>query len=223
MGIISYTWRGKLKLSTGVSRLSAAAAVLCLFCVFSTALFAQDEPALPEETPAVNPHTAVEQTLRLGDNAPGAAVTPPPASALSILRVLLTLVVVAAAIYGLVYVVKRIARGGASRDPFLKVLASAPLGANRGAYIISAGSQAWLVGAAEGGVNLIGAIEDKEFLDALLLEDSRRNAGDDGGPDGSNGRLPDFKSLLRRLGMPVDSVPPGPENIRKRGERLKGL
>ena len=198
----------------------AAIAVLCLFCVFSAALFAQDETAEIPETPAQDRITAAERALPLGDNTAGTGITPPPASALSILRILLTLVVVAAAIYGLVYLVKRFARGGMARDPFLKILASAPLGANRSAHIISAGSQAWLVGVAESGVNLIGAIEDKELLDALLLEDSRKSA-DTAGSGG--GGFPDFKSLLRRLGMPVDAPPPGPESIRKRGERLKGL
>jgi flagellar protein FliO/FliZ len=205
----------------------AAVAILCLFCVFSTALFAQDEPAptpeTPEEAPAEDWITAAERALPLGDDTAGTALAPSPASALSILRILLTLAVVAAAIYGLVYVVKRFARAGMSRDPFLKILASAPLGANRSAQIISVGSQAWLVGVAENGVNLISEIGDKDAIDALLLEDSRRSAdGGDGGPAG--GRFPDFKSLLRRWGMPVDSAtPPGPDSIRKRGERLKGL
>jgi len=217
LGIISYTWRGKLKLSAGISRLLAAIAVLCLFFVFSTALFAQDEAP---ETPAEDRITTAERALPLGDDAAGTAIAPPPASALSILRILLTLAVVAAAIYGLVFLVKRFARGGMSRDPFLKILASAPLGTNRSAHIISVGSQAWLVGAAENGVNLISEIGDKDILDALILEDSRRSA-DNGGAAG--GRFPDFKALLHRLGMPVDSAPPGPESIRKRGERLKGL
>ena len=201
----------------------AATAVLCLFFAFSTALFAQDSAEEMPEAAAEDRITAAERALSLGDDAAGTAIAPPPASALSILRVLLTLAVVAAAIYGLVYLVKRLARGGISRDPFLKILASAPLGANRSAHIISAGSQAWLVGSAESGVTLISEIGDKEFLDALLLEDSRRSADADSG-GGSGGRFPDFKSLLRRLGMPMDAdAPPGPESIRKRGERLKGL
>jgi flagellar protein FliO/FliZ len=130
--------------------------------------------------------------------------------------------VVAAAIYGLVFLIKRFSRGNTAQDPFLKVLAGAPLGTNRSAHIISVGSQAWLVGAAENGVNLISEIEDKEILDAMLLEDSRRSAEAPAG--GLTGRFPDFRSLLRRLGMPADSgAPPGPESIRKRGERLKGL
>ena len=191
--------------------------------MFSTALFAQDEA---EEIPAVEDRVedriaAAERALPLGDDAAGAAAAPRPASALSILRILLTLAVVAAAIYGLVYLVKRFARGGMSRDPFLKILASAPLGTGRNVHIVSVGSQAWLVGAAENGVHLISEIGDKDVIDALLLEDSRRSAE---AGSGQAGRLPDFKSLLRRMGMPVDSgAPPGPDSIRKRGERLKGL
>jgi len=216
-GQISYTWRGKLNLSIGLSRRLAVIAALCFILLSTTALFAQEESA--EER-----ITAAERALPLGDDAAGAAIAPSPASALSILRVLLTLVVVAAAIYGLVYVVKRLARGGVSRDPFLKILASAPLGANRSAHIIAAGSQAWLVGAAENGVTLISEIGDKEFLDTLFLEDSRRNADAADAGGGSGGRFPDFKAMLRKLGVPMDaSAPPSPENIHKRSERLKGL
>jgi len=195
----------------------AAVAISCLLCVFSTALFAQDESAPTTEDRI----SAAERALSLGDDTTGTAVAPSPASALSILRVLLTLAVVAAAIYGLVFLVKKLSRGGMTQDPFLKILASAPLGANRSAHIISVGSQAWLVGSAETGVNLISEIGDKELLDALLLEDSRRSA--EAGAS-SGGRFPDFKAFLRKLGVPADtSTPPGPESIRKRGERLKGL
>jgi flagellar protein FliO/FliZ len=132
--------------------------------------------------------------------------------------VLLTLALVAAAIYGIVFFIKRFSRGTAAQDPFLKVLAYTSLGNNRGAYILSAGSRAWLVGAAENGVHLISEIEEKEVLDAMLLEDSRRTA------EAPAGRFPDFKALLRRLGGPADSgAPSDPANIRKRSERLKGM
>ena len=214
MGGISYTWRGKLKLSAVIS-------ILCLFCVFTPALFAQDENEPTPEIQARERITAAERQFTLGDDEAGAAIPPSPASALSVLRVLLTLVVVAAAIYGLVFLVKRFARGSISRDPFLKILASSPLGTGRSVHIISVGTQAWLVGAAEGGVTLISEIGDKEVLDALLLEDSRRDTETG---SGSAGYFPGFKGLLRRLGVQVDSgAPPGPEDIRKRGERLKGL
>jgi len=208
----------------------AAAFALCVFNLFIVGLFAQEgfelDETAPVEVPAINPHTAAEQALFLENNPAETAVTSRAASALSILRVLLTLAVVAAAIYGLIFLVKRLSRGSTVRDPFLKVLASVPLGANRSAHIISVGAQAWLVGVAENGVNLISEVGDKDILNAMFLEDSRRiAAAQTGGITGglAGGRFPDFKALLRRLGMPVDSAPPGPESIRKRGERLKGL
>jgi len=83
--------------------------------------------------------------------------------------------------------------------------------------VVSVGSKAWLVGASEGGVGLISEIEDKDILNALFLEDSRKSA------EAPQGRFLDFRAMLRRLGMPVESGVPGAENIRKRRERLKGL
>jgi flagellar protein FliO/FliZ len=200
----------------------AAVLAFYVFNLSVTALFAQEEPSLSEtsvqETPTVDPIIAREQALSLRDNGAGAVAAPPATSAWGIFRVILTLAVVAAAIYGMVFFIKRAARGGRGQDPFLKILASAPLGANRGAYVIAVGSKAWLVGAAESGVSLISEIDDKDVLNAMLLEDSRKSA------EAPVGRFPDFRALLQRLGMPMESgAPPGPEDIRKRRERLKGL
>jgi flagellar protein FliO/FliZ len=168
----------------------------------------------------VDPITAAERELYWGADTATEQRTS-ATSALSIFKILITLILAAGAIYGLVFLIKRFSRGGAARDPFLKVLASASLGTNRSAHIVSVGSQAWLVGSAENGVNLISEIQDKETLDTMLMEDSRRIAES---AAGSTGRFPDFKALLRRMGMPVDSgAPPSPEDIRKHGERLKGM
>jgi flagellar protein FliO/FliZ len=211
---------------------------LWTFILPITGIFAQEEPVPPpsveatdqasapdtpvaiSETLEVDPIIEAERALPLGYGAEGTAA-PAPTSALSILRMLITLILAAGAIYGIVAFIKRFTRGGPARDPFLKVLASTSLGTSRSAHIISVGSQAWLVGSAESGVNLISEIQDKETLDIMLLEDSRRSAELIAG---STGRFPDFKAMLRRLGMPVDSsAPPSPEDIRKHGERLKGL
>ena len=162
-----------------------------------------------------NPITAAEQSILLGE---GSGIQPvPPASAWGIIRMVLTLAFVAVAIYGLVFLLKRASRGTAIQDPFLKILASTPLGANRSAHVISVGSRAWLVGSAESGINLISEIQDMDIVDAMLLEDSRRNAAH------PSGRFLDFRAMLRKLGMPIEASAPGPEDIRKRRERLKGL
>jgi flagellar protein FliO/FliZ len=213
---------GKLKLSVGVSRPLITILALCIGTLFIAGVFAQDEEAALPEAPVPDPITVAEQGLFWNDSTTRTGQAVPAASAWSILRLLLTLAVVAAAVYGLVYVFKRISRGNMAQDPFLKILASSPLGTNRSVHVVSVGSQAWLVGSAESGVTLISEIQDKDILNVLLLEDSRRSAEEPVG--GLAGRLPDFKSLLQRLGMPTESnVPPGPESIRERSKRLKGL
>ena len=210
----------------GALRALFTAIILCSLILPAINVFAQEDPAASEpvmenaadgDLPVSTPdrYTAAEQALTLGDDGTGTAI-PPAASVFSIIRVILTLAVVAAAIYGIVYLLKRASRGGSAQDPFLAILASTPLGPGRSAHVISVGSKAWLVGAAEGGVNVIAEIDDKDILDAMLLENSRKKAESVSGP------LPDFRAMLRRLGMP-ESKAPGPEDIRKRSDRLKGL
>jgi len=127
---------------------------------------------------------------------------------------LLVLALVAAAIYGVVFLFRKVSKRTPSTDPFLKVLANTQLSVNRYAHIISVGSKAWLVGSSEGGVNLISEIEDKEIIDALLLEDSRKS-------EQTAGRFPDFSMILNRFGIRNQTQTPGADEIRKRRERLR--
>ena len=178
-------------------------------------LWAQDESF----TEIPDPITAAEQALILGEGTIAQPV--PPASAMGILRMVLTLAAVAIAVYALVFLIKKASRGSTSQDPFLKILASTPLGAGRSAHIVSVGSRAWLVGSAEHGVSLISEIDDKETLDAMLLEDSRKSAAAFAG--NPVGRFLDFKALLRRLGVNAEAEAPGPDEIRRRRQRIKEL
>ena len=132
----------------------------------------------------------------------------------SFFSLILTLALVAAAIYGIVYFIKRASRGKITADPFLKVLASTQLAVNRSVHVVNLGEQSWLVGSAENGVNLIGEIQDKDILNTLLLQDSKKNTG---------GLSGNFKGLLSRLGMNQDGKTLSPDKIRKRQERLKGI
>jgi flagellar protein FliO/FliZ len=130
----------------------------------------------------------------------------------------LVLALVAAAVYGIVFMLKRVARPREGTDPNLKVLSSAYLGSGRYVHVISAGSKAWLVGSADGGVTLIAPLEEKEAVDAMMFENARRAA------EGGRGKMPDFRSILRSRG--AGAVPdgrPAPENLRNQRERLKGL
>lgn len=192
----------------------------CALILPIAGVFAQEEAGYADPAgAAIDAHTLAEQAIILGEGGAGIGVVPPVISPMRVFQVILTLAVVAAAIYGFVFLLKKASRGGgrASQDPFLKVLATVPVGTNRGVHVVSVGSQAWLVGSAEQGVNLIGEITDKETLDDMKLADSRKSA------EFPAGRLPDFKSMLRRLGAQGDPPASGPENIRRQSDRLKGL
>jgi len=168
-----------------------------------------------------DPNIAAQQSLAFGS--PDTAIIPATSgvSVFGIFRVILTLAVLAAAIYGLIYFLKfrRASREKEGQDPFLKILASVPLGASRGVHVISVGPQAWLVGSAESGVNLISEISDKDTINAMLLEDSKRLAA----PAVAGTALLDFRAILGKLGISTKPENSGPDQIRKRRERLKGL
>jgi flagellar protein FliO/FliZ len=133
-----------------------------------------------------------------------------------IIRMILVLIMAAAAVYGVVFFIKRSSRQPSESNPFLKILASVHLGSNRYTHIVAVGSKVWLLGSCDGGVNLIGEVDDKDIINAMLLEDSRKIS------EASN-RFPDFLSILRRFGTYSESRSSAADDIRKRRERLKGL
>lgn len=144
-----------------------------------------------------------------------------PSSFWTALRMVLVLALAAAAVYGVVFFLKKMARPAEGQDPFLKVLASAHLGSNRFVHVVSLGERAWLVGASDGGVSSLGEVEDRETLDALFLEESRRAAE-------GQGRMADFKGLLRKLGGRTAVEGPrgvhtAAEKLRERRQKLRGL
>jgi flagellar protein FliO/FliZ len=174
---------------------------------------AQEDP--PQE---IHPLRAAERAIILDEeNAPAPAIPNRGPSTWAMIRMLLTLALAAAAIYGVVFFIRRSSKQPVEGDPFLKILATAHLGSNRYAHIVNVGDKAWLLGSSDGGVNLISEIENKDMLNAMLVEDSRKSA------QARNSRFPDFLSVLRRMGVQPQERVPGVEDIRKRRERLKGL
>jgi flagellar protein FliO/FliZ len=178
---------------------------------------AQEELAQEAQSQSEDALLSIEQSLALGEGASIPAGVAGGPSGWSVVRMLLILALAAAAVYGVVFFIKKGSRRNDFKDPFLKVLAGAHLGCNRYAHIVAVGSKAWLLGSSDGGVNLIDEIEDKDIISAMLLEESQKNA------EIVSGRLIDFKSILRHLGVSVDPRTPRAETIRKRRERLKGL
>jgi flagellar biogenesis protein FliO len=169
---------------------------------------------------------AAEREIRLGE-APPAVSAPGPVSGFAVFRALLLLILAAAAVYGVVYAVKKLSRPRDTGNSHLRVLATTRLGPNRFVHVVALGTRGWLIGSGEGGVSHIADIQEQEALDALFLEESRRASSGPGRPE-------DFRSLLRRLGIKLsgpesppaaDPAEPGSPvmNIRRRGDRLRGL
>ncbi|MDR3275985.1 MAG: flagellar biosynthetic protein FliO [Treponema sp.] len=185
---------------------------LGLFCIVQ-AVSAQNAG---EEAEVVNPETAI----LLGEPVSEEAAASPSSSVWQVIRLVLVLALAAAAIYGVTFFIRRAGKSRVDRNPHLKILASIPLGTNRFAYVLSVGSQAWLVGAAEGGVSLIAEIGDREAVDAMLLDESRAAGA-------GMAKFPDFRSLLGRFGAkPEQSAGKrsfSADGVRKSRERLKGL
>ena len=177
----------------------------------------QDEGA-PEQAQARDPR-AWERSVSLGedDGEPAAAGEPAAGPSIwSVIRMVLVLALAAAAVYGVVFFIKRSSKKKGTDDLFLKVLANAHLGSNRYAHIVSVGDKAWLLGSSDGGVSLIGAIDDKDMINAMLLEDSAKG-------ERNQGRFPDFLGMIRRFGAQAERNAPSADDIRRRRERLKGL
>jgi flagellar protein FliO/FliZ len=190
------------------------------------------EPAVELSASAVpaNDPLAAERDILLGEDAPSPSMaSPEPVNGFVIFRTVLLLILAAAAVYGVVYVVRKLSRPRELQDPNLRILASTRLGQSRFVHVVALGSRAWLVGSGEGGISHIADITEQEALDTLFLDESRRNAE-------ANGNRWDFRSLLRRLGIvdrgtgPRAGIPPEgtqeslrPDEIRRRRERLRGL
>jgi len=174
----------------------------------------QGEQAAEAES---DPLREAEEALTFGGGAsPGAAFGTGP-SIWSVIRMILVLALAAAAIYGAVFFIKKSTKQTAGTDPYLKVLASSHLGSNRYVHVVHVGSKAYLVGSSDGGVNLIDEVDDKETVDAMLLDDSRRAA------NVPQGKLLNFLSVLKKMGAPLNKKIPTADEIRRRRERLKDL
>ena len=186
--------------------------------VACVAVFAQTQG-----TGALSVPTVVDETaIVLDEAAIDPEAVPSGPTIWTVLRMILVLAIAAAAVYGVVYFLRRIAKPQTQQDPNLKILASVHMGSNRFVHVVSVGTAAWLVGASDGGVNLIAEVADQEAIDTMLLEYSARQS--EAGPSGGM----DFSKLFSRFsgrGKPPfpDSFPPSADNLRKRRERIRGL
>jgi flagellar protein FliO/FliZ len=143
-------------------------------------------------------------------------------SVFALLRIVLILALVATAIYGLVFLLKKQSAVRAVTDPYLKVLARTALTPKTAAVVVSVGDKAWLAGVADEQVSLITEITDKEVVDAMLLDAANREIA-------AQSRRLDFRALLAKLSgsfarsQPPSGSPAATGGIRAQTDRLGRL
>jgi flagellar biogenesis protein FliO len=83
------------------------------------------------------------------------------------------MVIILAAIVGVIYLLFWLLRKGAGRkvqeNDLIHVLGSRSLAANRSLHLVEVGTCVYLVGSSDGGVELIAEVTDKESLDSVRL------------------------------------------------------
>lgn len=105
---------------------------------------------------------------------PAARQAKGPSSVLVLLRVVIVLAIVCAAIYGVVWLLKKTTVVNAANDPYLKAVSSITLAPNKTVQVITIGTKAYLVGVTDQGITLIDEVTDRELIDAMNLEADRK-------------------------------------------------
>ncbi|MFH2116064.1 MAG: flagellar biosynthetic protein FliO [Spirochaetota bacterium] len=157
-----------------------------VFCMVAfSGLGAQEaEPA------AGRPQLLIDESTLVLAEAPDEEIQAPATSLFPyVLRMIIVLAFVIAAIYGLYALMRRAARPRNEEDAYIKVLASSPLAAGKTLHVVAVGERAWLLASADAAVSVVSEIEDRELIDALTL----RAAASPGAP------REDFVASLRRL------------------------
>ncbi|MDR1470687.1 MAG: flagellar biosynthetic protein FliO [Spirochaetaceae bacterium] len=173
------------------------------------------------ESVAAAPDRESESVFVFGEAVPDTDLSAGP-SVFALLRVILVLGLVAIAIYGLVFFLKKQSGARIRDDPYLKVLARTAVTPKAAAVVISVGDKAWLAGVTDEQVSLITEITDKEVVDAMLLDAANREIA-------AQSRRLDFRALLARLSggfarsRPDAAQPPAASGIRAQADRLGRL
>jgi flagellar protein FliO/FliZ len=114
-----------------------------------------------------------ETTLTLGDAGTQARAANNAAGSSTLayfLRMIVVLALVLAAIYGVYRLMKKASRPQTADSSAVKLLASSSLGQGKALHVVSVGAKAFLIGATDASVNLVSEIDDREFVDGLILQ-----------------------------------------------------
>ncbi len=135
----------------------------------------------PNESELVIPDTDSGQRAGgQGRGAPAAQAAQPATPGVSLwdfVRMFIILAAVVGAIYLLFWDLRRSAGKRVTENDLIRVLGSKNLAGNRALHLVEVGSSVFLVGASEGGVELISQITDKESLDSVRLKATEEAPG----------------------------------------------
>jgi flagellar protein FliO/FliZ len=158
---------------------------------------------------------------------PGVKPAKAPSSIWILLRVVIVLAIVCAAIYGVVWLLKKTTVVNAANDPYLKSVSSITVAPNKTIQVVTIGGKGYLVGVSDQSINLIDEIEDRELIDAMNLEADRKASAPPASfasvissflPTGKNHDASAEKT--EALAPETSSI--GAEMIRRQRERLSG-
>lgn len=89
-------------------------------------------------------------------------------------RMIIFLLLVVAAIYGILWVFKKKTNITKDEDDFLRRVAYLNLGPDKTVEVVTLIDRAFLIGVTDGGINLISEIEDKELIEAMNLNADKK-------------------------------------------------
>lgn len=92
-----------------------------------------------------------------------------------LVRIVAVLLLVCAGIYGVVYLLKKSTGVNAASDPYLRVVSQLLLAPGKSIQVVTIGSQAFIVGVSENGIQYLTELSDKDLIDAMNFEADRNN------------------------------------------------
>ncbi|MGA2762815.1 MAG: flagellar biosynthetic protein FliO [Spirochaetia bacterium] len=178
-------------------------------------------PATPNESDLVIPDSGSNGRAQAqGQNAPAGGAPSQPAtpgvSTWDFVRMLIILAAVVGAIYLLFWILRKSSGRRITENELIRVLGSRGLAGNRSLHLVEVGTSVYLIGASDGGVELISEITDKESLDSVRLKAAEET------PAAKRG----FQQILSEIFRPAGrafSATDGLGFLRGQRDRLKKL
>ena len=136
-------------------------------------------------------------------------------------RLILVLLCTIAAIYGIVYVMKKSFMPKVTENPFLQQITSLPLGANKAIHLIVIDKTAYVLGVADSGINLITEINDKDLVDSMTLHASMNETKNHGWSQTLQNIIPALKKAGKTADTTTGSAEAALRGMRERFEAGK--